>query len=209
MNINNYFIDNDKVKIPNSECPADILNVQSQLNLASERIKILSAQIAMERLEIQTPEQIAECAAARITQTTELDDFMSKKTTIDPTAPVKKYDFVAAAKFCEAEYNRLQRKMRRKPFKIPKYRKEVKPPVPPRPVPPKPEQPQRYSDDDVIEMVLKPGSGVNGPPIYTPAISQSPYCMKRPPRFWTYQAGLQSLSAGSFSICGPANNIVD
>ena len=73
---------------------------------AAARIKILSAQVAMERPEIQTPEQIAECAAARITQTAELDNLTGKESTIAPTTPVKEYDFVAAAKFCEAEYNR-------------------------------------------------------------------------------------------------------
>ena len=189
MNKNNDFIveysdkAKDEVNLPNSEKLSDVFGVHPQLEQAAAQIKILSAQIAVERPEIQTPEQIAECAAARITQTTELDDFMSKKTSIDSTSPVKKYDFVAAAKFCETEYNRLHRKMRRKPFNIPRYRKEVKPPVPPKRPQPKPAQPQRYSDDDVIEMVLKPGSGVNGPPIYTPAVSQSSYDMKRPPRF--------------------------
>lgn len=193
MNINNCFIDNDKVKIPNSECPADILNVQAQLERAAERLRKLLAQSATERsanygaeYASALAEEMAAMSAARAL-TAKRDDFTGKKATIDPPEPVRKNDFVAAAKHTQAEYKRLSRKIRAKSdrfFKVPKapkFEKEGKSQPPPRAKQPRP-TPQRGTDDDVIEMELQPGSGVNDPPIYLPKLSQNLSGMKRPPK---------------------------
>lgn len=178
-------------------------DVHAKLTQAVERIKTLLAQqpvVHSSEQGEQSPEQCASQPAewmrlhAIDVEPSATANATSSEPIIDQSPPRKEYDFEAAARHTEAEYKRLYPKIRAKwdsffkvpkAFKIPKapkFEKEVKFPPPPRPKQPKP-MPQRGSDDDVIEMVLQFGSGINGVPIYEPKLGSNRCRIKRPPRF--------------------------
>lgn len=157
---------------------ANRADIRASLKCAAEQIKILLSKpvepppaapspAAVPRQETK-PIMLAEEDIARLaapSYTLKMSDGKTylrfKKSTIFHPSP-EDCAFVDDAAYTKVEPKRVYRKMRKKMFNLFNSKKKAKPPESQ-----EQSEPIRYSAAGAIEMVMQPGSGVNGMPIYT------------------------------------------